>query len=123
MMREGYSYDFLKRAIEDAVLSIPSGGYDDETMLYALFFLNVTYIQLEEKQSFDFVLKEHIGKLPLDLSLALRCETKDWKGRNTLIKKQDKFVSRMISGSRGIQAKITQLFEMPVGTVKKGGNA
>jgi len=116
LVRHSYSYEFFQKAIEEAALRIDSGPYDEEIKVYALFFLNVTYLELGEKESFEFLLKAHLGKLPLDLTLALMAETRSLKDRNALVKKQDKHTKRFLKGNPNLKSKVEQLFERPVGS-------
>jgi len=114
LIRTHYSYEFFKDALEECALRIEDGSYDENIKMYALFFLNVTYIELGEKENFDFLLKAHFGELPLDLMLAIECESKTFTKRNELIKKQDKYVKRMFKGNPGFRFKIEEIFKKPI---------
>lgn len=114
LVRQGYSYDFFKAAIDDAALKIDQEADSDETKMYALFFLSVTSLELGNERAFEFLLKSHVGKLPLDLTMAVRCEVRNLKARSTLLKKQDKFAKRILEGNRVLSAHIKDLFEKPI---------
>jgi len=58
-IRESYSYDFFKTAIVDAAIAIEDGSEENTIKAYALFFLNVAYIELGAEETFDFLLKSH----------------------------------------------------------------
>lgn len=81
LIRHGYSYEFLKDAMETAALEIDESKQDDDVKAYAIFFLNVAYIDATSDQSLDFLLDKRVGRLPLDLTLAVRRESDDAKGR------------------------------------------
>ena len=120
LIRESYSYEFFKPAIEEAALRIDQGTHSDNTKMYALFFLSVTALELGNNEAFEFLLKCHLGKLPLDLAMALRCEEKDLKVRSALLKKQDKHIKKMLQGSRSLTAHIKDLFEKPIQPISSG---
>ena len=87
-IREGYSYSFFKNAIEDAALRIDDSLLDNETKAYALFFLNVAYIDIpnDKNETFDFMLSRIKDALPVDLQLALGHEGKNIKERTKLMR-------------------------------------
>ena len=114
IVRQGYSFSFLGRAIEDAALEI----HDDNTLsseskAYALFFLNVTMISLDPNRNFDFLLKRFSKELPLELQLALRHESAGTK-LSTLAKKQDKQLQRILRANKPLRAYIKTMYEQPV---------
>ena len=122
MVRENYSYEYFKNAIEDAALEISeSREYDDETKAYAIFFLNVTYIDLKGTDSFDFLLKDYMKRIPIDLSLAIRHESKDLTVHSKLMKKQDRYIKSIMAEkdqNRPIRSKIEELYNRPIGLKK-----
>ena len=79
-IRGGYSYPFFAKAFEDAALLIDDSSLEKETKAYALFFLNVAYIDIGKGETFDFMLRRIKGDLPIDLQLALRHEGKNVQG-------------------------------------------
>jgi hypothetical protein len=119
LMRHGYSYSFFVPALESAALSIDEGRLDEETKAYALFFLNVAYIDTGIGKSFDFLLKEHAGKLPLDLVLAYNHESENLKERSALMKKQDKRIKRWLKQNKELQRTVEQLYQNPIKELTK----
>jgi hypothetical protein len=119
LVRETYAYEFFKDAIVDAALIInESKEYDSETKAYAIFFLNVTYIDLKGTDSFDFLLKDHSKSLPIDLSLAIGHESKDLKAYSKLMKKQDRHIKSIMhekDQNRPIRSQIEELYKRPIG--------
>lgn len=124
IVREAYAYDFFKNAIVDAALKIhDSKEYDDNIKAYAIFFLNVTYIDLKGTDSFDFLLKDYLHRLPIDLSLAIKHESKDLPLESKLMKKQDRYMKSILMGGnkdkyRPLNSKIEELYKQPIGIKK-----
>jgi hypothetical protein len=96
VIRESYSFEFFKEAIEGAAIAIEDSSIENKIKAYALFFLNVTYIELGAEETFDFLLKSHSKDLPLDLSLAVESESKNLKERTTLMRRQDRRIKRLL---------------------------
>ncbi|MDE0102757.1 MAG: hypothetical protein OXN89_10290 [Bryobacterales bacterium] len=116
-IRQGYSYSFFTRAIEDAALRIHYSSLDDETKAYALFFLNVAYIDIggkDNEETFDFMLKRVGSSLPIDLQLAIRHEGKKIKERTKLMRKQDRYVRRILAGSSDRKVFFRNLYDRPI---------
>ena len=123
IVRETYAYDFFKNAIVDAALKIhDSKDYADNIKAYAIFFLNVTYIDLKGTDSFDFLLKDYLHRLPIDLSLAIKHESKDLPLNSKLMKKQDRYMKSIVMGkkdkNRPLNSKIEELYRQPIGIKK-----
>ena len=124
VIRNGYSFSFFKKALESAALSISCDefdykNYDAEIKPYALFFLNVTYIELGLENSFDFLLESFKDTLPLDISLALRHESEDITERTRLMKKQDKRVRKLIRGNQNLKQIIERMYSIPVKQIEE----
>jgi hypothetical protein len=119
LMRHSYSYSFFVPALESAALSIDDGKLDEKTKAYALFFLNVAYIDTGIGKSFDFLLREHAGDLPLDLALAYNHEAHGMKQRSALMKKQDKRIKRWLKQNTELQNGIEQLYQNPIKELAK----
>ena len=123
IVRENYAYDFFKNAIVDAALKIhDSKEYGDNIKAYATFFLNVTYIDLKGTDSFDFLLKDYLHRLPIDLSLAIKHESKDLPLESKLMKKQDRYMKSIVmtkkDKNRPLHSKIEELYKQPIGIKK-----
>jgi len=119
LMRYGYSYSFFIRALEDAALTIEEGDLDNEGKAYALFFLNVAYIDAGAGKTFDFLLKNHSEHLPLDLTLAYKHESGGFKQRTALMKKQDKRIQRLLKHNDALDRQVKELYENPVSAIEK----
>ena len=119
-IRQGYSYSFFIKAIEDAALRIDDSSLDEETKAYALFFLNVAYIDIGDRgnsESFDFMLKRVQKALPIDLELALGHEGKKLKERTALMRKQDRHLRRVLSRGNAGDRFVRDLYERPVNAI------
>lgn len=119
LIRSNYSYEFFIPAMEDAALTILKEEIDDTTKMYALFFLNVAYIDSGAGKTFDFLLKDFGKSLPLDVLLAYNHESKDIKAKNELMKKQDKRIKRLFGNNKQLTNEIHKLYENPLGTISK----
>lgn len=114
IVRQGYSFSFLERALEDAALQIDEdAALTSETKAYAIFFLNVAIIDLDPSKTFDFLLERH-GDLPLEVKLALKHEGADMKP-TTLWRKQFRHLRRMLKGNKSLKEYIDRLYEQPIG--------
>ena len=118
-IRKGYSYAFFKNAIEDAALRIDDSLLDNETKAYALFFLNVAYIDIpnDKNETFDFMLSRIKDALPVDLQLALGHEGKNIKERTKLMRKQDRRLRRMRPRGNAPNVWMKNLYERPISDV------
>ncbi|MGI8668462.1 MAG: NACHT domain-containing protein [Aridibacter sp.] len=119
LIRENYSYEFFIPALEHSALSILDEKIDDTTKMYALFFLNVAYIDSGAGKTFDFLLKDFGKSLPLDILLAYDHESKNIKSKNDLMKKQDKRIKKIFGGNRQLSKEVQKLYENPLGTISK----
>ena len=120
VIRQGYSYSFFAKAIEDAALRIDDSKLEHETKAYALFFLNVAYIDIANRgndETFDFMLKRVKEALPVDLQLALGHEGKNIKERTRLMRKQDRYLRRILPSGDAGKAFMKDLYDRPVGDV------
>jgi hypothetical protein len=112
--RNSYSYDFFKRAIETAGLHIAgSEGIPKEDKAYALFFLNVAYIDLGAPGAFDFMLKGLGDNLPIQVALALRHESDHMKNATALLRKQQRHLRKTMRDNRPLHEKIKDMYEAP----------
>lgn len=132
-MKQGYGYDFFKKALPFALLKIEENkDADSQTKQYALFFVSCALAELESLEGFNYMLKNYKTEdFPLSLSIALTCEVEftqkeflhDPKKKgfmhNPLIKHHEKKLKKMLSankinGTLGINNKIKELFEKPL---------
>lgn len=116
-IRQGYSYAFLGDAIENAALEIEDSSLDDETKAYALFFLNVAYIDIGDKDkddTFDFMLRRSLKALPVDVQLALNHEGENVRERTALMRKQDRHLRRIMPRGLALEAFKREWYEQPL---------
>lgn len=118
ILRDSYSYDFFLKAIENAVLEIDDGDLKPELKAYALFFLNVIYVDLNGKDSFDLILKEHSKQLPLSVQLALTHEAENVKSKTSLLKRHEKAMRKAVRGNKVLQDQLDNMYDKPIRTMK-----
>ena len=116
-IRQGYSYSFFAKAIEGAALQIDESSLEEETKAYALFFLNVAYIDIGKKETFDFMLSRVQKALPIDIQLALGHEGKKVKERTALMRKQDRHLRHILPRGNAYAMFIENMYERPVNAV------
>lgn len=85
--------------------------------------MNVTYLELGQNESFDFLLKSYVGKLPLDLMTAVDFESKEFSDRNALMRKQDKYVKRLLKGNSGVRSALDVMLKKPLANISKEGKS
>lgn len=119
VMRDSYSYDFFKEALENAALKIDSLAIDNEIKCYALFFLNVAYIDIGAGETFDFLLKNHQENMPIDLVMAYRHESQTIKEHSDLMKKQDKRIKKIFKHNRPLIDDVNKLYDKPISIAYK----
>ncbi len=119
IIRHNYSYPFFIKALEEAALLIDAESMEDETKAYALFFLNVAYIDSGAGESFDFLFRSLGTKLPLDIMLAYRHESENTKHKNDVMKRQDKRIRKILGNDKSLVRQVTKLYENPIGVIGK----
>lgn len=127
IIRQSYSYEFFKSAFEDVALMIEDGPYTENVKAYAIFFLNVVYIDVGGIESFDFLLKGHSRDLPLDLALAIKHESRELTDRSLLMRKHERRIRKLLKGNRALQTLIKNMYgrpiKSPVNALEKGKKA
>lgn len=113
VMRDNYGYEFLARALEDSALRLDE-LHSDPRAPYALFLASVAYIDSGAEASFDFLLEEFSGQIPIDISLAVYHEGDKLEARNKALKKLRRKVERIMSGTGPVAAQVSELYEQPV---------
>ncbi|HVU08467.1 MAG TPA: NACHT domain-containing protein [Verrucomicrobiae bacterium] len=118
ILRDSYSYEFFSKAVENAILEIDDCNLDSTTKAYALFFLNVIYIDLEGKESFDLILKKHAKELPLSVQLAIGHESHDLQTKSTLLKRHEKALKKAVRGNKSLQDQLEIMYDRPIRLIK-----
>ncbi len=88
IIRDSYSYEFFKNAIEDVWLQIEDRDIDEKTKCVALFFSSVVALDLEIPNPFDFLIKNHKNDIPLYINFGLLYEGENLKHHSEFLKKQ-----------------------------------
>ena len=118
LLRDGYSFEFFKNAIDEAALKIDAGPYDDNIKAFSLFFLAVASIDIGSKDVFDFLIRTRMEKLPLEIEMAMKHEFHELKGLTTLMKKQDKQVNRKLKHNSSLLSAVKKLYDIPIQPTK-----
>lgn len=118
IVRDNHGYEFLAFALEDAALKLAEGDEDDQLRAYAVFLLSVAYIEAGRGDSFDWLLEDFEGHLPLDLSLAVCHEGDELEARNKGMKKLRKRVSAILRDDKA-RAQRDRMYERPIALIGK----
>lgn len=100
IIRHAYSYEFFFPAIENSIIDILSEDkIEEETKIYALFFIAVIFIELGRENPFDGLIDNFKNKLPFPIQFAIMYESKDIKLHSHIIKKQVKHLKSILKHS------------------------
>lgn len=120
IIRDSYSYEFFKQALEDNAIDISDNNkIEDNLKLYALLFLDMAYIEISGEESFEFLFKQDLEKLPLDIRLAITTEAEHFSKKNAILKKQEKYFRRVLRKNPSFKSKVDAMFEKPLKDIKK----
>ncbi|MDP9484879.1 MAG: hypothetical protein M3Q49_03630 [Actinomycetota bacterium] len=119
LMRDNYGYEFLAGALEEAAGRLLEGEEEAQVRAYAIFLVSVAYIDAGRGDSFDWLLEEFKGYLPLDLRLAVWHEGEELEVRNKAIKKLRRNIEANLGDSRGFREKVKELHERPITSTKR----
>jgi len=130
VLRESYSYEFFERAYEITILKIDETEAKDEVKLYSSFFLALTGLEMNKKDTFDFFIEKYGNKLPLAVQIGVFSENRKINKPSDLLKKQIKKIRKHMSDAiysegdksklnkKNAKDKLNKMFDKPVG--KKG---
>ncbi len=111
-IRECYAYDFFNRALESVVIKIDDSDEPEEIKAYAIFFVSIVGIELNNIEPLDFFLKKYREKLPLTVQIGLHSETKSIDIQSKTLKQYLKWLSRRVH--RIQKTVFEQLYETPI---------
>ncbi|MGA9852827.1 MAG: restriction endonuclease [Gammaproteobacteria bacterium] len=117
LIRQCYSYEFFRAALENASLQLVDSNITDEQKAFALFFLGVICIDLHENEPFGVLLDEFdADTLPFSISLALACEIKTTPGltKSRLMKHHDKKLHKLLKANANLKQAAQDLFKRPI---------
>lgn len=114
VMRDNYGYEFLAPAMEEAHARLLETGEDAQTRAYAVFLLCVAYIDAGRGYSFDWLLEEFEGYLPLDLRLAVLHEGDELAARNKAMRKLRRKIDAALKDNQKLRKQRTDLYERPI---------
>lgn len=119
VMRDNYGYEFLAPALEETAARLLEGEEDTQTRAYAVFLVCVAYIDAGHGDSFDWLLEEFKGYLPLDLRLALWHEGDELETRNKAIKKLRRNIGAALRDNRKFREQTRRLHEKPIALMEQ----
>lgn len=108
--RQTYSFEYFRKALENAFLRIHSDDIDDEIKMIALFFASITLIDLGVNKITD-LLDEYIKTLRPDIRLAIISECKN-PNYNKFLKIEEKRIIKNFNKTSKIGLK--ELFERSI---------
>jgi hypothetical protein len=119
VMRQGYSYSFFSEAVETAAIEIANANEDDDVKAYALFFLNVIFIDMQKKTSFDWLLKDYAKKLPLSVQLGISHEGDRLSARSALMRRHDRALRQAVNDSKALSSALENMYGRPIRSLKQ----
>ncbi|MDR3548208.1 MAG: NACHT domain-containing protein [Candidatus Pacebacteria bacterium] len=119
VLRQGYSYSFFSEAVESAAIEIANSHEDDDVKAYALFFLNVIFIDMKKKDSFDWLLKDYAKILPLSVQLGIAHEGDRLKARSALMRRQDRALRHAVSQSKELSSALETMYGRPIHSLRQ----
>lgn len=114
VLRDGYSYSFFSDAVEAAAIEIANSNEDDDIKAYALFFLNVIFIDMQKRTSFDWLLKDYAKILPLSVQLGIAHEGDRLKERSALMRRHDRALRQAVNSSRSMSSALENMYGRPI---------
>jgi hypothetical protein len=91
---------------------------DNEVKAYALFFLNVIFIDMGKRTSFDWLLKDYVKILPLSVQLGISHEGKHLKERTALMRRHDRALHRAIKMSEPMADTLEKMYGRPIRSLR-----
>lgn len=122
LMRDSYSYDYFKLAIETATIQLDDSLIEHDAKMFGLFFLSLIGLDLEEELPLKFLIEKYgIERLPASISVALRAESDaiNASGHSILLKKHNKKFKKILKGNRSFSALLKDLFDKPITQTKE----
>jgi hypothetical protein len=113
IIRDNYGYEFLAKALEHTATELIDEREDVQTRAYAAFLTSVAYIDAKPGESFDWLLEEFKGDLPLDLRLAVGHEGEALKARSKYIKRLRRNLDAAFK-DRSFHEQVKKLYDQPI---------
>lgn len=122
LIRQAYSYKYFSKAMQDTVLRIADSIHDRDVISYALFFVGVVCIDLNQEEPFKYLLenvKEEDIPLPVSLALEHEYEQRRENNHSPLMKKHSKKLRKIIKTHKSIKSEIDRLINSPIDSKPK----
>lgn len=118
-IRENYSYEFFKDAVDELNVNIDDAECTEDEKLYGLFFVGVIAMDLGVKDPFDFLLEKYNSRIPIQLKLALSHEAKRLKHISSYVKKSIKKFHQNTRGNVSLNKHIEILYSKSINSRTK----
>jgi hypothetical protein len=118
VIRESYSYEFFKEAIDSLNICIDDSDIPEEQKIIGLFFAGVIAMDSKYKNPFDFLISKYDDKIPIQIKLAISHEAERLEHISTYIKKSQKKFNKIIKDSKATRFYIESLYITPIGETK-----
>lgn len=121
LSRNFFSYDFFAKALEIAISNIYCCvDMSEEEKAYALYFIYVIFIDLDEDNPFSGLIEKFERNLPIQIQMAITYESRNMKSISSILKKQNKRLDKFIKQSGPKMRKfISDIHGIPVNKMKQ----
>jgi hypothetical protein len=100
IIRECYSFDFFKNALDDTIVEIlMSTSLNEDQQIYAIYFVSVVLIDLKVENPFDSLIDKFKDSLPLPIEIMIKEDSNKFENKSNLLKKFEKRLSRKLKAS------------------------
>jgi hypothetical protein len=117
IFKQRHAYEFLQKAMPDAVQEIILSTETRDTKAYAIFFLSMAYKKLGGKDNFDFLLTDELKPLPLPLQVYLTASAHEMQGKSKALRKHEKRMLDSIKSDPKLRSYVNALFERPASSL------
>jgi NACHT domain len=118
LFKQRYAYEFLQKAMPDAVQEIMLSTEGKDTKAYAVFFISMAYKKLGGKDNFDFLLTDDLKPLPMPLQIYLTAAAHEMQGKSKALRKHEKRMLDSIRSDPKLRLYATGLFEKPASALR-----
>jgi hypothetical protein len=119
LLKYSYSYSYFQQCLEDVAIQIWATNSNDEIKVYALFFLSMVGLDLEDIGPLKILNEEFVnkGRLPTSIAIALRAELD--KNANSvdissLLKTVRRKVDKDFKARPSIKREVDRLMKLPI---------
>jgi hypothetical protein len=119
IIKDGYGFEYYKRAIDNANLQIIEDiELPENNKIFCLFLIGFVAVELKIAKPFDFLIDSFENELPLNVQLALKYESLNMEDLSKLLNKQNKKLEKAIRDSASVKDFIKSFHERPLSKKK-----